>query len=316
MSAEAPLPLLVVAGSPGAGKTSLLARWMADPDAVATAVLVNEPTGIAIDAHLVGGHAGAARAFTGGCACCDMREELPAALESLAGARRGAARFERVWMELSGFAHPAPVLASLEDARIRERFPLHGFATIVDALAGLRELEDAGARARVAAADVLVIAKTDLVPAGEVDRLVAALARVNPDAEILRPHAGAADSREVWDAARSAPGRELRRLEAAVDAGYAHERIGAFALRLPAPVELSGFCLRLAGFLYEHRERVLRVKGLVAVQGRRGPAVIQAVGAALHPVRTLRDWPAGAAHGALVVIARGLDEATIRAALT
>lgn len=317
MNAEPAIPLLVVAGSPGAGKTSLLARWMADPDMADAGVLVNEPAPVAIDAHLFGGHAGATRALAGGCACCVKRAELPAALEALAGTRRGAPRFERVVMELCGLADPAPLFAALEgDARLRERFPLHGFATLVDALAGLRGIDEASARSRVAAADVLVIAKADLVPSPEVDRLAAALARVNRDAQIVRSYDGAADARRVWDAAASAPGRELRHLEAAVASDGAHEAIEVHALELAAPVELSGFCLRLAAFLHEQRERVLRVKGLVAVEGRRGPAVIQAVGATLHPVRSLRAWPAGAARNTLVVMARGVAEREIRAALT
>lgn len=318
MNEAAAIPLLVLAGSPGSGKSTLLARWLAESDMADAGALLNDPARVAIDAHLVGGHAGTTRALAGGCACCAKRGELYGALEALAGTPRGAPRFERVVLELSGLADPAPLLAALEgDARLRERFPLQGLATVVDALAGVQGLAEQHARSRVAAADVLVIAKTDLAPAPEVDRLAAALARLNRDAHILRSDDAATSAREVWEAAARAPGAEVRRLEAAVASGEeGHDGIDVHALELPAPVELSGFCMRLAAFLGDERERVLRVKGLVAVEGRRGPAVMQAVGATLHPVRSLRAWPAGAPRNTLVVMAREITERQILAALT
>ncbi len=317
MNAAGAIPLLVLAGSPGAGKSTLLARWLAEPDMADAGALLNEPAPVAIDVHLVGGHAGTTRALAGGCACCTRRDDLFDALDSLAGTQRGAARFERLVLELSGLADPAPLLAAFQgDERLRERFPLQGLATVVDALAGLQGLEEQRARSRAAAADVLVIAKTDLVPAADVDRLAAALARLNRDAQILHADDVAASAREVWHSAARAPGGDVRRVEAAVASGEeGHDGIDVHALELAAPVELSGFCLRLAGFLHAQAGRVLRVKGLVAVEGRRGPAVVQAVGTALHPVRSLRAWPAGAPRNTLVVMARGLAEEEIRAAL-
>jgi G3E family GTPase len=93
------------------------------------------------------------------------------------------------------------------------------------------------------------------------------------------------------------------------------DAIGVHTVRLERDVELSGYCVRLASFLEAHGDAVLRVKGLVGVRGRRGPAVIQAVRGRLHPVRTLKAWPPEAAPGALVIVARGLEAATVRAAL-
>ncbi len=314
MSAD-PVPVLLLAGSPGAGKTTLLARWMAEPDFASTAVLVNEPGDAAIDAHLVGGLAASTRTLAGGCACCSARRDLPAALEALAASVRAPVRFERLVVELAGLAHPAPVLERLAEPELRERFPLHGLATVVDATTGARALENPEARSRVAAADVLVLTKGDLVAASQLATLAGRLARMNPHAQIVGLDARSPGAGEVWAAARSASGRELRHLEASVSAGSGHEGVRAHTLPIDSPVELSGFCMRLAAFLLEQGERVLRVKGLVAAEGRRGPAVIQALDGALQPVRTLKEWPPGAAPGALVVIGRGLDAAAVRAAI-
>ena len=313
------LPLLLIGGSLGAGKTTLLGRWLADPALANTAVLVNEPGEAPIDAHLMGALAGSARTLAAGCACCDGRSELPRALEALVDGRRASPGFERVIVELSGLAHPAPLLEDFaSDGALRERFPLLGMATLVDAAEGLAALEAPEARARVAAADVLIVGKAELAARDPVETLVAELARRNPHAEIVRGGAGS-EARDVWAAAAASPGRELRRIEAAV-AAAGEDRpeegaLGVHTIRFDAPVELSGFCVRLAAWLAANEGAVLRVKGLVGVRGRRGPAVIQAVGASLQPVRTLKEWPPGASPGALVAIGRGLDGARLRDSL-
>ena len=309
------VPVLVVAGSPGAGKTTLIARWMAEPESTGTAVLLNEPGDAAIDAHLVGGLAASTRTLAGGCACCTARRDFPRALEQLAGGGRAAARFERVVVELAGLAHPAPVLEQLADPELRERFALQGLATLVDATAPERALDEPDARARIAAADVLVLSKPDLVAASALSRLAERLVRANPHAEIAGLDARAPNADEVWSAARRASGREVRHLDACVAPGGGHEGVRVHTLRIDAPVELSGFCMRLGSFQQEHGDGVLRVKGLVPVKGRKGPAVIQALAGELHPVRTLKDWPPGAATGVLVVVARGLEPTKLAEAI-
>lgn len=312
------LPLLLVGGSLGAGKTTLLGRWLAEPALANTAVLVNEPGEAPIDAHLMGALA-SARTLTAGCACCAGRGELSGALEALVDARRASPRFERVVVELSGLAHPAPLLEDFaSDGRLRERFPLLGMATLVDAGEGLAALEAPEARARVAAADVLIVGKTELATRAEVEAVICALTRMNPDGEIIEGGPGA-EARDVWAAAAGSPGRELRRIEAAIaaseDAATDPGALQVHTIRLDAPIELSGFCVRLAAWLQANEGSVARVKGLVGVRGRRGPAVIQAVGASLQPVRTLKEWPPGASPGALVVTGRGLDAARLAESL-
>jgi len=311
---NAPVPVLLVGGALGAGKTTLVGRWIAEPAFAASAVVMNELGEGAIDAHLVGGYAGATRTVDGGCACCAARGAISHALQSLAASHSAAPRFERVIVELAGTAHPLPVLEELAgDAALAERFALHGFAAVIDATGGVRALEEAPVRACVAAADVLVVAKTEHADGAAVERLAAGLARLNPHAYAVHVRDDAPHAQEIWDAAAGAPGRALRHLEALVEDGTGHDVV-VHTLH-PAPVELSGFCMRLAALLEAQSGAVLRAKGLVAVKGRKGPAVIQAVGRALHPVRTLKEWPAGAAPGTLRFVTRGVDAAAIRAAL-
>ena len=325
----APIPLLLVAGGFGAGKTTLIARWLADSRFANSAVLVNEPGEAPVDAHLLGPFAGASRTLAGGCACCTARAALSRALAALVEGRPPSlAPFDRVIVELAGLAHPLPLLHDLQaDPFLRDRLALHGLVSVVDAT---RALEGAEARACAAAADVVVLAKAELAEEAAIERLASEIARLNPYAEILRASHGAAQAREAWEAAAAAPARELRHLDAAVDAGAVYDEAQAPAtlatvhgaglatqtVRFAAPVDLSGFCVKLANFLDAHGDAVARMKGLVAARGRRGPAVIQVVGGSLQPVRTLKDWPAGAAPGGLLVVSRGLDAEAVRIALT
>jgi G3E family GTPase len=306
-----PIPVLLVAGALGAGKTTLVARWISEPGFAASAVLLNELGEGAIDAHLVGGYMSATRTLCG-CACCAARGMLAGALGSLVDA--DATRFERAIVELAGIADPLPVIDELEgDSASCERFPLHGLAVVIDATEGEHALEGPHSPRCAAVADVLVVAKTEHADAAAIDRLEARLAAVNPDAELVRAGPDGCNARDVWQAAAASPRRALRRLESRMAGSSAHD-VEVHTLHLP-PVELSGFCMRLAAFLEARPGAVLRAKGLVGVKGRRGPAVIQAVGGALHPVRTLKEWPPGAAPGTLRIVTRGVGSAVIRAAL-
>jgi G3E family GTPase len=140
---------------------------------------------------------------------------------------------------------------------------------------------------------------------------VAALARLNPYAEIVRAAPAGFAPADLWSAAQRAPGREVRRLRGLVDEESLPE-VGSLCVRFAHAVELSGFCMRLGTFLEQHAAQLLRVKGLVRVEGRHGPAVVQAVGSKLYPVRTLKEWPAGVRESALVVVARGIPDEELR----
>jgi G3E family GTPase len=219
---------------------------------------------------------------------------------------------ERVVME-AGLRGPGPVLDDL--AADGEHFRMHGVVAAVDALEGAACLATFQAsRAQAALADVLVLTKIDLASPAQCDRLAAQLARINPDAEIVRSPGCSGEAHSVWTAAGGATGKEVRHLRATLESPRL-EGLTCSALRFAKPVELSGFCMRLAAFLESHPGRVLRVKGLIAVQGRRGPAAIQAVGARLYPVRSLAQWPRGRAESGLEVVGCGLDADEMNRAL-
>jgi G3E family GTPase len=300
---------MLLSGFLGAGKTTLIGRWLADADFANTAIIVDDPAEAGLDVRLLGGgRTGLVRNA--------KPQGAAAALEQLARDRDAGLvpPFERVVMEMNGREDPLPILASLEDdAALRDRFPLHGVVAAVDALEAMTQLTTRPtAQAQARAADAFVITKSDLAEPGSTQRVARELGRHNPDAEIVRASGVPGQAGEVWNAAGCAPGRDMRRVRARLHEEAPTEALGSLWVRFPHAVELSGFCVRLAAFLETHAGKVLRVKGFVRVQGRRGPAVIQAVGGTLYPVRTLKEWPAGIGESALVVTAIGLADDEIR----
>ncbi len=328
------VPVLLVTGFAGAGRTTLLARWLADPAFAACALVVNDLADRRLDVPRASAYPSATRFVDGGCACCSRRGALAEAIADLLDERARRKRkipFERILVEASGLAHPGALLAEIaSDARVREGCFLHGVVAVVDASRGGEGLEAPEAREQVEAADAIVLAKTDLAKPAGVAAFASALARRNPDAAIVEAAGAEGDAGAVWDAVARAPRRGLRAVRAAFaaqeppaaaqDAEQALAAAHGAGLRVhdievAAPVELSGFCVGLAGFLETHAPSVLRVKGLVPVDGRKRPAAIQAVGRTLYPVRTLRQWPSQAREGRLFVLARALDPAPLRATL-
>ena len=308
MSAEgarAATPVVVLAGALGAGKTTLLGRCLAEPSFARTAVVIDEVSELVVDPHLLPSSSPLIRR-----APCGRWTD---ALQELEREREAGADFDRVIVEANGVATPAALVAALEgDDALRQRFTLEGIVAAVDAARGASGMEgDALHHAQAAGADAVVLTKLDIADAKGVPALVSALMRLNPYAEILRAAPPAFAAPALWAAASHAPGRAVRRLSSLVEEAQVPQ-VGSLCVRFAHAVELSGFCVRLASFLEQHASQLLRVKGLVRVEGRHGPAVIQAVGSTLYPVRTLKEWPHGVEESALVVVARGMPDDELR----
>src|SRR5205823_65212 len=160
------LPVTVVTGFLGAGKTTLIRELLAKPEGANTAVVVNEFGEVGIDHALLRSSSDTTVLLGNGCVCCAVRTDLQESLRTLFAERgRGAVpSFERVIIETSGLADPGPVLQTIaSDRALGDVFHLQGLIAVVDAPGGAGNLDQAPeARQQVALADRIVLTKTDL----------------------------------------------------------------------------------------------------------------------------------------------------------
>jgi len=338
MAERARIPVTLLTGFLGAGKTTLVSRLLRDPRFSDTAVVINEFGEVGLD-HLLVEHLrdDAVIEMTSGCLCCTVRGDIRQALLMLLHRSEVGEipLFERLVIETTGLADPAPVIHTLmTDLRLDARFRLARVATVVDAVNGLSTL-DAHPEAvkQAAVADHLLISKTDTAEGqARVGELVARLRELAPGAVLKDVNAPAFDPRAladdggVFDAAAK-PAQVLDWLNAEAHAqvhvghghhdhdhgGHAHEvnrhsdAIRAFCLTLDRPMSGLGFSFAMELLASHQGPDLLRVKGLIAIDEYPDkPVVVHMVQHMVQAPARLDAWPSEDRRTRLVFITRNI----------
>ena len=327
-------PIIVLTGFLGSGKTTLLNRLLKHPALGDAAVLINEFGEVGIDHQLVEAVDESTVLLSSGCLCCTIRDDLKQAIMEIHDKRaRGIVPpYRRVIVETTGLADPAPILATLmNDVSLRHHYRLGTIITTVDAVNGLDQLErQEEPRKQAAVADRIVLTKTDIAEPEASEALRHRLGQINPSAEFLIGQHGAVDVErvlraDVYDAAAKG-GEVLRWIEAEAAASHAHTGHGedvnrhdasihAFCLIHDEPIDWTVFGIWLTMLLHTHGEHILRVKGLLNVEGADTPVVINGVQHIIHPPIHLDAWPDESRQSRVVFIVRGLERALIEESL-
>jgi G3E family GTPase len=303
------IPVTVVTGFLGAGKTTLIRRFLKSPEGQGTAVIVNEFGAVGIDDALVREAAEATVLLGNGCLCCITRTDLQVALRRLVVDReRGTAPpFARVLIETSGLADPAPILQTFStDRALGGEFHIDVVLAVVDAVNGEAALADAAeARKQVILADRLIISKTDLATAATVEALTRHLQQLNPRAAIDIAVAGVLEPNRIVEPAT----RERSSFIAEAEHG---DGIASFVLEGENPIQWPAFSRAMETLIALRGPDLLRVKGLLNVTGCRGPVVVQYVQHLSHPPVELEAWPDENRSSRVVFITRNMRERQVR----
>jgi G3E family GTPase len=302
------LPVVVVTGFLGSGKTTLISSLLRHPALGETAVIVNELGEVAIDHHLLRRVDERTVVLDSGCVCCSLRGDLADELRDLLSRRtRGEIPpFARVVVETTGLADPAPVVYTLlSEPVVRHHYSLESVVATVDGVNGMREPESVK---QAAVADRLVVTKTDVADRGSVCEVEERLARLNPTAPIIEAVFGAVEPDQVFGGSD----RDLRELS--LD-GHAHrEDLHAVAVFLDDELDWSTFAVWLTMLLQARGSEILRVKGLLNVGGG-GPVLLNCVQHAVHSPEHLESWPDEDHRSRLVFIGRGFEREQLEASL-
>jgi len=322
------IPVNVITGFLGSGKTTLLQGLLASPDMADTAVLINEFGEIALDHHLLTRVDASTAVLSSGCVCCTVRDDLVPAIRGLFSRReRGEIpRFRRLVIETSGLVDPSSIAFTvLREPVLQHHFRLGNVVTTVDAVNARTQLESFPESLRqVALADRIVLTKTDLCEPGAIPPLLARLREINPAASVrdsasgdVRP--GPLLFEDVYDS-EGKMAEVMRWIASAGDAhgapGHAHtEGIQSFALTYDRPLNWVAFGIWLTLLLHRHGQRVLRVKGVLNVEGSATPVAVHGVQHIVHPPVHLPAWPDAERRSRIVFIVKDLPRAQIEASL-
>ena len=319
------VPVTIITGFLGSGKTTVLNHLLRLPSLADTVVIVNEFGAVGLDHLLIEQAIEDAVLLKNGCICCTVRGDIADTLDTL-WRRREAGEippFRRIAIETTGLADPAPVAhALLAEPGTHYACRLDGIVTTVDALHGSLQLDrQPEARRQVAMADRILLTKTDLASGEQIAETEARIAALNANAPLRRVTGGAVAADDVFDLGPDSARLEqwLRPLDTAGHHGHHHlpfrhaEEIGSVVLRYDRPIAWRSLQLWLESVLSLRGDGVLRLKGLVWLQDETRPVVLQGVHHVLHPpVHLERDTqPAGATR--IVLITRGLSAKGLRA---
>jgi G3E family GTPase len=287
-------PVTVVTGFLGSGKTTLLGKVLPEPSMANIAVLINEFGEVGLDHHLLRRVDERTILLGSGCVCCTTREDLIGALlELLALDERGEIpRLDRVVIETTGLADPAPILYTIfTDPVLQHHFSVDLVLTTVDAVNGVLHLDrNPESLKQAAAADKIVVTKTDIAEPDSVRNLLARLGKINPSARILEAAFGKVDVDELFRSggpeAHAVPESVLEEPHHVHDVGDTY----SVSVTFDGAIDWTAFGIWFSMLLHARGEDVLRVKGLLDV-GEVGPVVINGVQHIIHPPLHLDGWP-------------------------
>jgi G3E family GTPase len=323
------IPITLLTGFLGSGKTTVLSHLVKEPTAGRIAAIINEFGDIDLDHDLIEASSEDTVVLGNGCLCCSIRGSLADTLRDLDRQRAtGTYDFDRIVVETSGLVDPTPVLSLLlRDPFINERYRTGSVIAVVDALHGEQQLDAHVESVRqVAVADYLLLSKTDVASDATVRLLESRLRSLNPVAEIKRSDHGKVDATILLVPmhGRLAPVEAEPASDHEHDHAHNHHhhdetrhdpRIATVSARVLRPLQRSDIA-ELLSFLDELKgPGLLRAKGILRVANEAYPLAIHAVLDTVHEPSPLTRPAQDDEPSRLVVITFDVPAEQVRACL-
>jgi G3E family GTPase len=320
----APVPVTLLVGFLGSGKTTLANHILSTQHDQRIAVIVNEFGDVGIDGRLIVGVEDNVVELSNGCLCCTVQGDLADTLRQLLLRRRqsvDAKPFERIVIEASGLASPGPVLQGmLVDPSLNAQVQVDGVITMAHAKHIVQQLADhPEASDQVAYADHIILNHCDQCEGDELVAAEAAIHACNQQADIERTTRAAVDvvrvlNQQTWDSVRVKEALKHGVLYCAHEHEYDHahlhtQGVGTLALRAAAPLDLHRLTRWLLSVSTRRSHELMRLKGILNCQSHDQAVVIQGVYQWLEVRQEAGEPPA---ESALVLIGRHLDEEELR----
>ena len=343
------LPVSVLTGFLGSGKTTVLNRLLRDPAMARTMVIINEFGDIGIDHELVESATDDMILLQSGCLCCTVRSDLIETIQALLEKqeRSEIPKFDRIVIETTGLADPAPILqAVMTDPGVTNRLRLDAVITTVDAVVGEATLDrHMEAVKQVAVSDRLLLTKTDLVEENQCHAIERRLAALNPAAPIIHTTDGEIDPDRLFDVGLYNPATKSPDVQRWLDEekytlasqqeqgghdghsidhhGGAHRHkaadvnrhdshINAVCMVVNEPIPGDALDRWLGSLFLLNGPDLLRFKAIVNVAELPGPMIIHGVQHVIHPPEMLKRWPSDDRRTRMVFITHDIDEQVLR----
>jgi G3E family GTPase len=328
MSAVDKIPVVLITGFLGSGKTVLLNALLQRPELADSAVIVNEFGTIGLDHLLVASAKDNIVLLDAGCLCCAVLGSLKETLLDLHQRRASGElpAFRRVLVETSGLANPGPILQSImRDPVVSHFFRPGGLICVVDALHGEAQLnEHIEAQAQIALADRIVVTKTDVLDGVCPAPLQTRMRMLNSDADVFVASFGQVDADRLL---RPEPGKEelpwlggAHAAAAHTHSGEAHMsdvshdvQIGSESFVFASPVSWPGLAAWIDVLRRRYGRDLLRCKGIVNIANT---AVVVHGVETLFDTRRLAQWPDAERRSRIVLIGKGLNRADLEHSLS
>lgn len=331
------IPVTLLTGFLGSGKTTLLNKLLANPRMKNSAVIINELGSTGLD-HILATQVESEHIadntvlLESGCICCSLKNELADTMRDLFFKRalQAIPEFNRLVIETTGMADPGPILGNLMNEPVIESvFRLDAVVVTIDSVYGLKQLaENVEARKQAAVADVLLLTKTDLASAEEINALKEKLIEINAGATQHKIAHGEIDPDFIIDVGlfdptgkRAEPQRWLRaplkmsRPKGTLPQASQHDEISSFTVTLPSPLNWRDLKPVILKLCQTHGDKLLRLKGIIHAADQSAPLAIHAVHFTPYPPTLLEGWTEDEPENRIVLIGKGLDDNAIRTLL-